>query len=138
MSHSPYLYQRIVAAKLYIDNNFTENIDLEQISRQAYLSRYHFHRLFRRIYKKTPHQYVTSKRMERARTLLTANDLTISEVSAELGFESPASFSNLFRKESGMAPQNYRSTSLRLIQEVKAQPKRFIPHCFINQYQLEA
>jgi AraC-like DNA-binding protein len=138
MSHSPDIYQRIVAAKLYIDNNFTENIDLEQISRQAYLSRFHFHRLFRRIYKKTPHQYLTSKRMERARTLLTANDLTISEVSAELGFESPATFSNLFRKQSGMAPQNYRSASLQLMEDIKTQPKRFIPHCFINQYQLEA
>ena len=55
------IYQRVVSAKLFIDDNYAEPIDLKRISGQAFLSRFHFHRLFTRIYRKTPHQYLTSK-----------------------------------------------------------------------------
>jgi len=67
------IYQRIVAAKIYIDDNYHEPIDLELISQQAFLSRFHFHRLFRQVYKKTPHQYLTGKRIDKAKTLLAEN-----------------------------------------------------------------
>ena len=73
------LYERIVAAKLFIDENYQEPINLDEISRQAFLSRFHFHRLFSRIYKKTPHQYLTLKRIDRAKQLLT-EEKTVSEV----------------------------------------------------------
>lgn len=53
-------YQRIVAGKVYIDENYADSIDLDQISKQAFLSRFHFYRLFTQIYKKTSHQYLTA------------------------------------------------------------------------------
>ena len=40
------LYERIVAAKVFIDENFHEAINLDDISQKAFLSRFHFHRLF--------------------------------------------------------------------------------------------
>lgn len=54
-----YLYKRIVQAKLYIDNHYANNIDLNDISDEAYFSKFHFIRLFKSIYGKTPHQYLT-------------------------------------------------------------------------------
>lgn len=132
---APELYERIVAAKLFIDENYHQPINLDEISRQAFLSRFHFHRLFSRIYKKTPHQYLTLKRIDRAKQLLT-EEKTVSEVCSEVGFESLGSFSVLFKKEIGFAPTYYRNMAWLKKQKEKEQPKAFIPHCFIESYKL--
>ena len=130
------IYQRVVTAKLYIDDNFSEPIDLKDISEKAFLSRFHFHRLFTRIYRKTPHQYLTRKRIEKAKDLLAENK-PVTDVCNEVGFESIGSFSVLFKKEIGFAPQYYRNMAWLKKQEAKEQPKKFIPHCFIESYRLD-
>ncbi len=114
-------YQRIVAAKLFIDANFQENIDLEQVSKQAFLSRFHFHRLFKQVYKRTPLQYITQKRLDKARDLLSENK-AVNEVCSEVGFESIGSFSVLFKKEIGFAPSYYRNMVWLKKQQKKASP----------------
>ena len=129
------IYQRIVAAKVYIDNNFHESIDLGEISQKAFLSRFHFHRLFRQVYKKTPHQYLTKKRIDKAKELLSENK-PVTEVCNEVGFESIGSFSVLFKKEIGFAPTYYRNMAWLKKQEALKQPRKFIPHCFIESYKL--
>ena len=129
------IYQRIVAAKVYIDENYQDSIDLEQISRQAFLSRFHFHRLFRQVYKRTPHQYLTQKRLDKAKDLLSENK-PVTDVCNEVGFESIGSFSVLFKKEIGFAPQYYRNMAYKKKMEQLAQPKKAIPHCFIESYKL--
>jgi AraC-like DNA-binding protein len=130
------IYQRIVAAKLFMDENFQDDLDLEKISKQAYFSRFHFHRLFRQVYRKTPHQYITGKRLEKAKDLLSENK-PVGEVCNEVGFESLGSFSVLFKKEIGFAPQYYRNMAWLKKQDALKQPKKFIPHCFIEGFGLE-
>lgn len=129
------IYQRIVAAKVYIDENYQEPIDLDEISQQAFLSKFHFHRLFTKIYRRTPHQYITRKRLDKARDLLAENK-PVTEVCNEVGFESIGSFSTLFKKEIGHAPQFYRNMAWLKKQQQKAQPKVAIPHCFIEKHNL--
>jgi AraC-like DNA-binding protein len=130
-------YQRIVTAKIYIDENFHESLDLEEISQQAFFSRFHFHRLFTKIYRRTPHQYLTRKRIERAKDMLAENK-AVTDVCNEVGFESVGSFSVLFKKAIGFAPQYYRNMAWLKKQKQKEQPKSAIPHCFIEQYKLDA
>jgi AraC-like DNA-binding protein len=130
------LYERIVAAKVFIDENYHEAIDLKEISQKAFLSRYHFHRLFSQVYKRTPHQYLTLKRIEKAKDLLEENKQVV-DVCNEVGFESLGSFSALFKKEIGFAPTYYRNMAWLKKQQAKEQPKRFIPHCFIESYKLD-
>ena len=153
MPIAPDVYKKIITAKVYIDENFHEMIDLDCLSRQACLSRYHFHRLFTRIYQKTPHQYLTQKRVEQARKWLAgetpmasgslaggqerAGLLTVSEICNNVGFESIGSFSVLFKKEIGFAPQNYRHKALLKKQQAEQQPRSFIPHCFIDPFRLD-
>lgn len=132
MPIAPDVYKKIVMAKLYMDENFHESIDLDRISREACLSRYHFHRLFTRIYQRTPHQYLTRKRVEQARQWLVDKDITVSEICNNVGFESIGSFSVLFKKEIGYAPQYYRNQAWLKKQQALAQPRKFIPHCFIE------
>jgi AraC-like DNA-binding protein len=132
MAIAPDVYKKIVTAKLYIDDSFHERIDLDQLSRQACLSRYHFHRLFTRIYRLTPHQYLTRKRIEAARKSLAANELSITEICNDVGFESIGSFSTLFKKEIGQAPASYRNLARQKQEQTRTQPRSFIPHCFIE------
>lgn len=131
------IYQRIVSAKIYMDDNFHEPLELEQISRKAFLSRFHFHRLFTRIYRKTPHQYLTLLRLKHAKELLEKEGISITEVCNSVGFESLGSFSTLFRKQHGYAPQYYRNIAYLKKKLSREQPKNFIPHCFIDRYKLD-
>jgi len=134
MQLSTDIYQRIVAAKVFIDENYHESIDLEQISKQAFLSRFHFHRIFTQVYKKTPHQYLTQTRLDAAKIMLAKEGISITDVCNSIGFESLGSFSSLFRKQSGHSPQYYRNIAWLKKKLAKEQPKRFIPHCFIEQF----
>jgi AraC-like DNA-binding protein len=127
------IYRRVVSAKIFIDENFREPISLEQISKQAYFSRFHFHRLFTRIYNITPHNYLTAKRLQHAKSLLQQEGITITEISRSVGFESLASFSLLFKKRNGFAPQYYRNLAYLKKKLEKQQPARFIPYCIIQQ-----
>ncbi len=130
------IYRRIVAAKVFIDENYQDGINLEQVSRQAFLSRFHFHRLFRQVYKRTPQQYITLKRLDKAKDLLSENK-TVTDVCNEVGFESIGSFSILFKKEIGFAPTYYRNMAWLKKQQTLKTPKRFIPGCFIDSYELD-
>ena len=136
MNLSPDLYKRIVAAKIYIDENYQNAIDLDAISKKAFLSRFHFHRLFRQVYKITPHRYLTQKRLNKARDLL-ANNATVSEVCNDVGFESLGSFSVLFKKEIGFAPQYYRNMAFKRKMEQHARPETAIPNCLFDHYNLD-
>ncbi|HXB32974.1 MAG TPA: AraC family transcriptional regulator [Puia sp.] len=125
------IYKKLVHAKVFIDEHFDSPIDLDAIAGEACISRFHFHRLFRRIYKRTPHQYLTSKRIDHARRILAAADCSVGEVCMRVGFESIGSFSMLFKKEIGVAPGEYRA-ALKLSRAMaEEQPRRVIPHCFI-------
>lgn len=130
------LYQRIATAKVYIDENYQEPIDLDDISQRAFLSRFHFHRLFTKIYRRTPHQYLTQKRLDKAKDLLAENK-PVTEVCNEVGFESIGSFSVLFKKEIGFAPTYYRNMAWLKKQKQRQQPKSFIPDCFIEAYKMD-
>lgn len=130
------IYKRIVSAKVFIDKNYHEPINLDQIANQAFLSRFHFHRLFTRIYKITPHQYLTRIRLEAAKVFLAEEGIRIQDICNNIGFESHGSFSSLFSRQSGQSPQYYRDLALLKKKLTKEEPKRFIPHCFVEQFQI--
>lgn len=99
----PSLTKRIVAAKRLIDNRYAEQLDLEMLCRIACVSRYHFIRLFRKYYGCTPHQYVQDVRVARAKRLL-REGWSVQAVCHAVGYESPTSFSSLFRRATGVPP----------------------------------
>lgn len=128
------IYKRIVAAKVFIDKNYREPINLDQIANQAFLSRFHFHRLFKHIYKITPHQYLTRIRLEAAKMSLAEEGVRIQDICNSIGFESHGSFSTLFNRQSGQSPKYFRNMALLKRKQAKEEPKRFIPHCFVEQF----
>lgn len=102
------LYKRICRAKEYIDSSFTGALSLQKISKEACLSQFHFLRLFKTVYKQTPHQYLTKKRIDKAVELLFRTEMSITEICFEIGFESVSSFSWMFRKKFGLSPETCR------------------------------
>jgi len=135
MNLTPEVYKRMAFAKVFIDENYQERIGLSDISGSAFFSPYHFHRLFKRVYRRTPHEYLTLRRLNKAKDLLKENK-PVAEVCNKVGFESLGSFSVLFKKEIGFAPQYYRNMAWQKKQSQKNQPALAIPHCFIEQYDL--
>jgi AraC-like DNA-binding protein len=124
-----YLYRRIVQAKLFIDKSFSENIDLNNIADEAYFSKYHFIRQFKKVYGKTPHRYLTTVRIEKAMQLL-RTDVPVSDVCFMVGFESLSSFSGLFKRLVGVSPSAYLIQQRKIKAQILKTPLNFVPGCF--------
>src|SRR6185312_5997506 len=124
------VYQRLCRARTFIDHCYDHPLSLDQMSSQACFSRYHFLRLFRQAFNKTPHQYLIERRIEKAKELLrTEDDVRITDVCFEVGFQSLGSFSSLFHKCVGHAPITYREKARE-----PEQAKRQVPGCFVVMY----
>ena len=130
---APEVFERLNRARQFIDQSYDLPLDLQQISSHACFSRYHFLRLFRQAFNKTPHQYLVERRIEKAKELLSSDELRVTDVCFEVGFQSLGSFSTLFHKSVGHAPITYREKS----RETKA-AKRQVPGCFLVMYGLES
>lgn len=130
---TPEVLERLNRARAFIDSSYDLPLDLKQISSHACFSRYHFLRLFRQAFNKTPHQYLIERRIEKAKELLSSNELRVTDVCFEVGFQSLGSFSSLFHKSVGHPPITFREKS----RETQA-AKRQVPGCFLVMYKLES
>lgn len=127
-----YLYRRIVQSKLFIDKNYAHPIDIDNIADEANFSKFHFIRLFKKIYGKTPHQYLIVVRIEKAMQLMQTGE-TVSEVCFSVGFESLSSFSGLFKRIAGITPSGYLARQQHLKAQILKLPFKFIPGCYAYQ-----
>ena len=128
-----YIYRRIVKAKLFIDANYDRSINLDQVAGEAYFSKFHFIRLFKKIYGDTPHQYLIRTRIEKAKELLDG-PVSIAEACIAVGFESQGSFTALFKQYVGSTPTAYQSQRRARKLQLSQSPIQFIPNCFSNAF----
>ncbi|MGY1814831.1 helix-turn-helix transcriptional regulator [Blastococcus sp. SYSU D00820] len=91
-----------------IDREYAEPLDVEALARGVHMSAGHLSRAFRRAYGESPYQYLMTRRIERAMTLLRRGDLSVTEVCFAVGYGSLGTFSNRFTELVGMAPGAYR------------------------------
>ena len=127
------LYRRIVQAKLFIDGHYAERIDVEEIADEACYSKFHFIRTFKSIYGRSPHQYLTHVRIERAKGLLEL-EVSVTETCFAVGFDSLGSFTSLFKRCTGETPSEYQRRQLERKAEIGKEPFKFIPGCFAMQF----
>jgi AraC-like DNA-binding protein len=112
-------------AKDRIDRDFAEPLDLADLAAAAGYSKFHFARRFASAYGETPRNYLTRRRIERAKDLLRGANLSVTEICLLVGFESLGSFSSRFTALVGRSPSVYRR------EVVAAGNPPPIPGCFL-------
>jgi len=131
-----YLYRRIVQSKIYIDKHFADPLISDHIAGEASFSKFHFIRLFKKIYDLTPHQYLIKVRVDHAKLLL-AGDNRIADVCFAVGFESVSSFTGLFKKVTGQTPSSFQIERRAAILEISKFPLKYIPGCFSGKSEMK-
>jgi AraC family transcriptional regulator len=94
----------------FVEVHLGEHFTLHELALEAGVSPFHFVRIFKQMTGLTPHQYVMSRRIARARLLLEKGELPIAAIAAETGFASQSHLTDLFRREVGMTPGAYQAT----------------------------
>jgi transcriptional regulator GlxA family with amidase domain len=117
---------RLRRARDRMDRDYAQPLDLAALAATALMSPGHFSRRFRAAYGQTPHQYLMTRRIERAKALLRRGDLPVTEVCYAVGFASPGSFSSRFTELTGLNPSDYRARDHRSAAQ--------IPPCLLMLY----
>jgi AraC-like DNA-binding protein len=119
--------RHLLRAKDLIDARYRDPLDVPALARAAHLSPAHFSREFRRTFGETPHQYLLTRRLERAAALLRNTDWPVADICFAVGLTSVGSFTTSFRRAYGTSPTAHR----------KAHPpseRARVPTCVLQAY----
>lgn len=104
--------RKISDAIYYVENHYTEDIDVDYLASMSYLSRAQLFRLFKKEVGMSPIEYKNSLRLKKAEELLAFHDCTVSEISELVGFENCCYFSRAFKAHTGLSPLEYRKKNI--------------------------
>ncbi len=96
-------------ARDFMDREYAQPLDVPAMARTALMSPSHFARQFRAAYGETPHSYLLTRRIERAKALLRRGDLSVTDVCMMVGCTSLGSFSSRFTEIVGETPSAYKA-----------------------------
>jgi AraC-like DNA-binding protein len=117
--------RHLLRAKDMIDARYRESLDVGTLARAARMSPAHFSREFRRAFGEPPHQYLLTRRMERAANLLRTTDRTVSDICLLVGLRSVGSFTVSFGRSFGLTPTAYRAAHPQAAQRAQ------LPTCVV-------
>jgi AraC-like DNA-binding protein len=120
--------RHLLRARDLADARYTERIRVSDMASVAGLSRAHFSKAFVAAFGETPHQYLLTRRLERAAALLRGTDRTVTDICFLVGLESVGSFTTSFGRMFGMSPTAYRAA------HPPASNLARIPACFVRAY----
>lgn len=108
------LYRRVQLAALYARENYTKDIDLNRVAREAGMAPHHLHRTFRAVNGMTVHQFIVGLRLDEAKRLVQETDWPIANVCHRVGYASLPSFTHLFRARFGRPPAAFRRAQVTI------------------------
>jgi AraC-like DNA-binding protein len=120
--------RHLLRAKDLADARYHEPLDVSVLARAAHLSQAHFSREFRKAFGESPHQYLLTRRLERAAALLRNTDRSVADVCFLVGLRSVGSFTTSFRRAYGLSPTEYRAAHPPASTRVR------IPTCVLQAY----
>jgi AraC-like DNA-binding protein len=120
--------RHLVRAKDLVDARYAEALGVADLARAARLSPAHFSREFRRTFGESPHQYLLTRRLERAAALLRATDWSVPDICFAVGLRSVGSFTTSFGRMFGAPPTAYRA---RFPSAAALAP---VPGCYVRLY----
>jgi AraC-like DNA-binding protein len=120
--------RHLLRAKDLVDGRYFEPLTVAALARVAGLSSAHFSREFRGAFGEAPHQYLLTRRLERAAALLRNTDRPVTEICFAVGLSSVGSFTTSFRRVYGTTPLAYRSAFPPARRHIR------IPNCIAQAY----
>ena len=127
-------FVRLMRSRDYLAAYFDQQLRLDDDARQAYLSKYHYQRLFQRAFGESPHEFLTRRRIDRARDLLASTELSVSDICLEVGYSSLGSFSARFHQLVGCPPSEFRARLRGIFAIPWPGMHYFLPNCFLQFY----
>lgn len=101
----------VVGTRHFINSNYDKELNLTLLSHTRFTSKFHLIRLYKKYYGQTPMQYLNDKRLEKSKELLTMSQ-SITATCFDIGFESPSSFSTLFKSKFGLTPTEFQKRAI--------------------------
>jgi AraC-like DNA-binding protein len=120
--------RHLLRAKDLIDARYREPLDVPTLARAAHLSPAHFSREFRRAFGEAPHQYLLTRRLERAAGLLRNTDRSVADICMTVGLRSVGSFTTSFGRAYGLSPAAYRADHPPAVERAR------VPTCVLQAY----
>src|SRR3954454_7754953 len=120
--------RHLLRARDLIDSRYFEALDVPRLAQAARLSPAHFSREFRREFGETPHQYLLTRRLERAAELLRMTDRSVADICFTVGLKSVGSFTTSFGRAYGRSPTVYRADFPPAASHAR------VPSCIIRAY----
>lgn len=103
---------KLLPAIQHMQNNHTEHLTIKDYATLCSMSESNFLKLFKKEKRISPQKYIANVKLNIAKELLTTTNLSITEISENIGFENPYHFSNFFKKNIGISPLNYKKNSI--------------------------
>jgi len=125
----PEAFRRLCQAREALTEDSEAPPSIETVARSAGMSPFHFIRQFDALFGRTPHQLRIQSRLDRARRLLAAGGLSVTDVCMEVGFSSLGSFSDLFARRVGEPPSSFRRRARSMVQVPGGLPRELFPGC---------
>ncbi|WP_145047554.1 AraC family transcriptional regulator [Paenibacillus xylanexedens] len=100
--------EKITAVLAYIDSHIEENISVQELAQLAYMHPNYFIRFFKQQIGVPPIHYITGKKIDKAKELLSCTPSTVTIIAEHLGFSDLYYFSRQFKKHTGLTPTDYR------------------------------
>ncbi len=104
-----YLGDNLTKVLEYINNSYQLPLTLDDICKKAHISKYHFCRKFKNTFGLTLMEYLLQTRIAAAKTMLVTTDSPINMVAEKCGFSSVSYFCQIFKKRTGLSPNQYRA-----------------------------
>ncbi len=102
---------QIQQVKDHIEEHLAEDLSLAELGAIIPMSEFYFARLFKATTGEAPYRYITQRRIERAKVLLSVTKLSVAEVAYRVGFANQSHFTSQFRKLVGATPKQYRESA---------------------------
>ncbi|NSB13290.1 helix-turn-helix transcriptional regulator [Clostridium beijerinckii] len=98
----------------YIENNLNKKIQLKELADKAFLSKYHFHRVFHSVVGEPVAEYIRKKRLEEAANELLTTENKIIDIALKYQFSNQESFTKAFKRLYGIPPKEFRKNKINL------------------------
>ena len=123
-------------ALTYIEDNLTEELEIRDIAKKAFLSPFYFQRIFGVMCGISVGEYIRGRRLSLAGEELARSDAKVIDIAAKYGYDSPDSFNRAFQRFHGISPSAAKKAGARLISFAPVKIKQTVEGIHMMEYRI--